>query len=65
LGVVILDKLSDRLSDLFDIAKDFPIDGLLFEGTIEPLCDPIGFGLCHKGKAGHDPPESHLIYEMI
>jgi hypothetical protein len=55
LGVVILDKLSDRLSDLFDIAKDFPIDGLLFEGTIEPLCDPIVSGSATKAKLGMIP----------
>lgn len=64
-SVVILHELSDRTTDFLNVPHDLAVDGLLFEGSIEPLHTPLGLGLVHEGEAELDAPESHLIEEMV
>ncbi len=54
--VVLLDEVPHSFPHLFDVLKNPSIDGLLFQGAIEPLCDSVGFRLTDKRKTGIDAP---------
>ena len=62
--VVLLDEVPHSVPHLFDVLKNPSIDGLLFQGAIEPLCDSVGFRLTDKRKTGIDAPILGLVLKV-
>ena len=63
--VVFLDEVPHSDAHLFDVLKNPSIDGLFFQGAVEPLGDSVGFRLADKRKAGLEAPILGLVQEMV
>ena len=60
-----LDEVPQWDAHFFDVLKNPSIDGLFFQGAIEPLCDSVGFRLTDKRKTGIDAPILGLVQEVV
>ena len=63
--VVLLDELPHRGPYFFNVLKNSSIDGLFFQGAIEPLCDSVGLRLTDKRKTGIYAPILDLVQEVV
>src|SRR3954454_12925074 len=56
---------ADGVAYLVDGLEDAAVDGLLFQGSEEPLDDTIRLGLADEGVARRDAPEPGLLLEVV
>jgi len=59
------DKRRYYLTQFVEVLKNPTMDGLLFEGSEEPLCNSIGFGLSDESEACGYPPALDLLLKSI
>ena len=58
-------ELLDGFSYLINIFKDSSLDDLLFKGSMESLCYPIGLWLPNKPKAAFYAQVGNLLEEVV
>src|SRR5450756_1786415 len=63
--VVEVDEGLDGRAQLGHRAVEAAVDDLLFEGLEEALGDAVGLGLLDEGVARFQPPEAHLVAEVL
>src|SRR5450756_1835498 len=63
--VVEVDEGLDGLAQLGHRAVDAAVDDLLFEGLEEAFGDAVGLRLLDESVARRDPPEAHLVAEVL
>src|SRR5450756_283515 len=63
--VVEVNEGLDGRAQLGHRAVDAAVDDLLFEGLEEALRDAVGLRLLDEGVARRDPPEAHLVAEVL
>src|SRR3712207_1836738 len=65
LGVVTGDEGPDGLAHVIDGPEDAAVDGLLFQGSEQPLDDAVRLGLTDEGIARGHAPELDLPLEGV
>jgi hypothetical protein len=63
--IVAIPERGDDLPNLFEIAEEAAMDGLLLQRPVEALGDTIGLGLGNEGEALVDAPELDLLQEVV
>src|SRR3990172_8989270 len=63
--IVSLDEFTDRATHLLDVAEHASVDRLLLEGAVESFGDAVGLRLRDEREARCDPPELHLVQEVV
>src|SRR3954468_1765508 len=65
LGVVAGDEGPDSVTHVLDGLEDATMDGLLFQGSEQPLDHAVGLGFRDEGIARHQAPELDLLLEDV
>ncbi len=52
MAIIAIPEFRDRLSHLFDIPEDAPMNGLFFQGSVESFSNTMGLRFGNEGKAG-------------
>ena len=52
MAIIAIPEFRDRLSHLFDIPEDAPMNGLFFQGSVESFGNTMGLRFGNEGKAG-------------